>query len=180
MNYQEIQQKLSNNDFVFHYKYSPGFVPKLCTKELFIDAELNFELILSFHEKDIGEFTKVQENRTREELEKYIKSNRRELYLSCKVPKPIRNKLAEILKNSFELKKTYIDNSKNEYLPEGVSHKSTTLNHMKGSFSVNLGYGFNKKLMNTVSEKSFMSLINLVEDWLKNVSDDLMKYYIEE
>lgn len=180
MNYQEAQEKLTNNDFLFHYSYHPGFVPKLCTQTLFISQELNFDLILNFHEKDLNEFAQIQKNKSKEEVEDYIKNNRRELYLSSKIPKPIRNKLSELLKNSFELKETYIDNSKNEYSPEGVSHKSSILNHEQGSYSIDLGYGFNKELMNSASEKNFMDLINLVEHWLKNISDDLMKYYIEE
>ena len=95
-------------------------------------------------------------------------------------PRPIRNELSEILKSPLELKETYIDNSKNEYTPEGVSHKTSIINHEQGSYSVDLGYGFNKKLMNTISEKNFMNLINLIEHWLEKISDDLLKYYIEE
>ncbi len=180
MNHQEIQEKLLNNDFLFYYSYQPGFVPKLCALKLFISQELDFDLIMNFHEKNINEFTRIQANKSKEEVENYIKNNRRELYLSSKIPRPIRNELSEILKSSLELKETYIDNSKNEYTPEAVSHKTSIINHEQGSYSVDLGYGFNKKLMDTISEKNFMNLINLVEHWLEKISDDLMKYYIEE
>jgi hypothetical protein len=180
MNYKEIQEKLSKNDFVFYFSHYPGFVPKLCSKELFINSDLDFELILFFHENDSNEFANIRENKTKEEVEEYVRNNRRHLYLSCKTPKPIRNKLVNILGNTFKLKESYIENSGNEYQPDGVSHESATLNHEKGVFSVNLGYGFNKELMNTKPEKDFMNLIKLVEDWLEKLSDDLIKYYTIE
>ena len=169
MTYNEIKNKFDNRNFIFYYHYFYGFSEKLCEYTLFINSNFNFDLILNFYEKP-ADFSK--------ELSNDIKDYRRNLYLKCKTPELIRHKLKYILENSFELKDSYLKKSEiGKYASSDAVHKSSYINHNDGNFSINLGDGFDRNLIKTNSEIDFMDLVKLVDEWLDQISDDLLKYY---
>ncbi|MFK7756168.1 MAG: hypothetical protein AB8B53_04470 [Flavobacteriales bacterium] len=169
MTYKEIKNKFENNDFVFYYHYFYGFSEKMCEYTFLINSNLNFDLILNFYEKPI-DFSKAQSNE--------IRDYRRQLYLKCKTPEVIRDRLKYILDNSFELKDSYLKKSEiGKYASSDAVVKSSYINHKNGKFSINLGDGFDRNLIITNAEIDFLDLVKIVHNWIDEISDDLMKYY---
>lgn len=161
----ENKNRKLKEKYLLSYSFSPGFYDKLCSIDLYIDKNYDYELFLFFHEKNLKDFSTSN------------KSARIFLNLKSKLPYKVRQILYDFFKSDLKLKENYYNN-KNMF---GISDRNETtynINHKNGYFSLNMTVDIlDKNLFQSKNEIKFLKLTSIIEKWCNKLRDDFMKEY---
>ncbi|SEQ08218.1 hypothetical protein [Flavobacterium urocaniciphilum] len=161
----ENRKRKLKEKYLLSYSFSPGFYDKLCSMNLYIDKNYDYELFLFFHEKNLKDFFTSN------------KSARIFLNLKSKLPYKIRKEVYGFFESDIILKENYY-NDKNVF---GISDSNETtfdINHKNGYFSLNMTLDIlDKNLFQSKNEIKFLKLNSIIEKWCHKLRDDLMKEY---
>lgn len=151
--------------YLMNYHFSPGLYAKLCSIDLYIDKNYDFELFLFFHELHLKDFLTSN------------KSARIYINLKGKLPYKVRKSVYAFFESDVKLKENYF-NDRNVYGMTDRNENSYIINHKNGYFSLDMTPDIlDKNLFKSKHEINFLKLATLIEKWCTKLRDDLMKDY---
>jgi len=155
---------------IIEYNYSPSLTGKLRTVDILIYENFEFRFEIFYHKKPDG----------RPFDERYYKSLRNHVEINGKLPKKIIYDIEKLLSfKNFKIQRTYpelTEEEKKQYEPNDIGNEYYTffLNENKYSVNVNPWY-FNKKLLKTEQELSFLKFHQNILDWIDETHDNLIR-----
>ena len=171
----ENRKRKLKEKYLLSYSFSPGFYDKLCSINLYIDKNYDYELFLFFHEKNLKEMFKS--NKSSSIFFKTNKSARVFLNLKSKLPFKVRKSLYDFFESDIILKENYYNN--NDVF--GIADRNEItydINHKNGYIDLNMTLDIlDKNLFQSKNEIKLLKLTSIIEKWCNKLRDDLMKEY---